>query len=208
MASTDTLSAQLGASTNSLGAAPATTSSFAVPGGNPTPSVPFSPTAVLAWQGLTSPGAYAGMASQAAGMTQDLADQQLQLYESGQLMPGTQAAIERAYEQGQNALTSTFAAQGRDPVGDTTYAQGVGDLENVRSIAVQGALEQELSDYMASQALELQAAQVGGQISVGHEANMVQQEAIKAQENQSTLGIFSSLLGGLGKLFGGALGGS
>ena len=196
------LANSLGASTNSLGSSNPGGSINSL--GTLTPSnaqpTPLG-TGANFWAGLTEPGAYAGMASQVAARSENLAQQQLTEYEKGQLQPGTQASIDRAYQTVQNALVNTFAGAGRDPSGDTTYAGGVADLANVKSIAEQNALEQLLQDYYTTTGQETQAAQVGGQIAVGHESNKIQQEANQASQKGGLSSIFGSLLGGIGKLF-------
>lgn len=149
-----------------------------------------------------------------AARNESLATQQLMEYESGDLPTGTKAAIEQAFTEGENTLTSEYAAMGRNPAADTSFGEGMTNLQQEKSIATQAALQQLLDNYMNTSALELNIQATQGQLEVQQGQLAIAQEQIALQEQQMQMqkdaqdqsalgGAMQSLMSGLGSLFGG-----
>jgi hypothetical protein len=142
----------------------------------------------------------------------NLATQQLNLYESGQLPPGEQAAINQQATSSQGALSGQLAAEGIDPATSSQFAGGSANIAIEKSTATQQALQQVLQNYFQAQGLELQADQTLGQfnqfdqqLAFEYYQLQVQQQEFQQQEKDQQKAQMGSLLGSLGKLAGGLI---
>jgi hypothetical protein len=142
----------------------------------------------------------------------NLSEQQLKLYESGQLPPGEQAAINQQATSSQGALSGQLAAEGIDPATSSQFAGGSANIAIEKSTATQQALQQVLSNYFQAQGLELQASQVLGQfnqfdqqLAFEYYQLQVQQQEFQQQEKDQQKAQMGSLLGSIGKLAGGLI---
>ncbi len=138
-----------------------------------------------------------------------LATSLLQRWQSGQLPPGYQAAIDAAYAGGSAALTNQLAAEGLDPATSSQYSGGVAQLQEQKAIITQRALDTLLSQAFQAEGIELNAAQLlekyatdEQQILLGFAQLYEKQKAFGQSYSLDVKKTIAGSIGELGKLFG------
>jgi hypothetical protein len=189
----------------------------AYPGGIPPPPATNGPNAPLAQtsiSGLSNPISLdprtggLGVSANAGAF----ANQQIGLYEAGQLPAGEQAAINEAATSSEGALSAQLAQEGIDPASSSQFAGGSANIAIAKSTATQQALQQVLQNAFQAQGITLQADQVANQLTEFEQQLSLEylQTSIQQSEFQQSLqsqqkGQIGSLFGSLAKVGGGLL---
>jgi hypothetical protein len=118
--------------------------------------------------------------------TENFANQQLSLYEHGQLPPGEQAAIDLSARSGLGSLSGQLAQEGIDPASSSQFAGGAENIALQKSTATEQALQQVLQNYFTAQGMQMQATEILGQFNQFDQTLALQyaQLALQAQEFQ------------------------
>jgi hypothetical protein len=143
-----------------------------------------------------------------------LANQELALYERGELPVGEQEAINLAERSGLGALTGQLAAEGIDPTSSSQFFGGAMQIEQQKAIATENALQQLLQNYFQAQGMTIQADEVLASFTQFDRNLQLQyyqtalqfelgKEQIAAQQKSQQKGMIGQLAGGIGGLFGG-----
>jgi hypothetical protein len=180
--------------------------------GGPLASMVYGPGGPEVWDATAIGGAnnWTNIESEIAALNNNLGNQFLAEYESGQIPIGQATAIQQSFTTGETALASQLAAEGLDVTTSSQFTGGVEKLAEQRSIAVQAALDQVLQQYFQAQGMSLQAAGLLQQYSE-FEQNLVleyaklsaQIQEASNQSQQAGKGQMAGMAGQVGQMLGG-----